>query len=136
MKSKRILHVMNSGIFPYKILLCAGFTYEEICKELKKQKCHEWVAGISQDKKLIEESPNNAMKRTVKKGKLKATLFYIIFRDTFDFSDWDMIKLAHECLHICQFMLPDILNRNDEYESEAYLHSHLMQQALQKFREK
>ena len=60
----------------------------------------------------------------------------IIFIKIFDFSDWSMCTLAHECLHITQFMLPEILDRNREYECEAYLHTHIMEQALNKLRGK
>jgi len=61
-------------------------------------------------------------------------LFYIILTEEFDFSDYAYCKLAHEVLHICQFILPDILNRDREYECEAYLHTHIMMQCLNQIR--
>lgn len=134
---KRQLHTLNAGIFPFKIMLSSGFTYDEIMKELKKQKCDQWLAGLKEDKALIEGGKNFALKRTVEHKKHGAvTLFYIIFIKIFDFSDWSMCTLAHECLHITQFMLPEILDRNREYECEAYLHTHIMEQALNKLRGK
>lgn len=134
---KQQMHVLNAGIFPYKILLCSGLSYDEIVKELKKQKCHEWALGISQDKDFIDSGKNFALKRTITHPKHGESVhYYIIFTNSFVFNDWWMCKLAHEILHICQFMLPSILDRNNETECEAYLHTHLMEQALKKLRGK
>jgi hypothetical protein len=134
---KRQLHTLNAGIFPFKIMLSSGFTYDEIIKELKKQKCDQWLSGLKEDKQLIDGGKNFALKRTViHKRYGEATLYYIIFINIFDFSDWSMCALAHEVLHITQFMLPDILDRDREYECEAYLHTHIMEQVLMKLRGK
>ena len=37
--SNAVMGMVNFGSFHGKILFTAGFTYDEICKELKKQKC-------------------------------------------------------------------------------------------------
>lgn len=131
------MHTLDAGIFPFKILLTSGFTYDEIIKELKKQKCDQWALGLRDDKEFIQSGKNFGMKRTITHPKHgESTFFYIIFTDIFNFSDYSMCKLAHEVLHICQFMLPMMLDRNREYECEAYLHTHIMEQALQKLRGK
>jgi hypothetical protein len=129
-KSNRIIECLNTGIFPAKVVLSVGFNYKEIISHLKKQKANEWAAAISEDETLINSSKYNAMHR-VHKG---ANYFYIIITRTFDFSDWDMCMLAHEIVHMCQFILPEILNRDKEIEAEAYLHTHLMDQALKALR--
>lgn len=137
MKKVQQLHTLNAGIFPFKIMLSSGFTYDEIMKELKKQKCDQWLAGLKEEKALIDGGKNFDIKRTVQHKKYgEATLFYIIFIKPFDFSDWYMCALAHEVLHITQFMLPEILDRDREYECEAYLHTYIMEQALAKLRGK
>lgn len=134
---KKQLHTLDAGIFPYKILLSSGFTYDEIIKELKKQKCDMWALGLRDDKGLIGSGKNFALHRTITHPKHgESTFFYIIFAEPFKFSDWSMCKLAHECLHICQFMLPLMLDRSKEFECEAYLHTHIMEQALKKLRGK
>ncbi len=134
---KKQMHTLDAGIFPYKIMLTAGFSYDEIIKELKKQKCDQWALGLRDDKSLVESGKNFALHRTISHPKHgESTHLYIIFIDPFDFSDWSMCKMAHEVLHICQFMLPLVLDRNREYECEAYLHSHIMEQALKKLRGK
>ena len=74
------------------------------------------------------------MQRIVIKDGKDKTFYFIIFMEVFDFSDWHYIKLAHECLHICQFFLPTVSQREQEHECEAYLHTHLMQQALNALR--
>jgi hypothetical protein len=138
MKSKpKQIHTLNAGIFPFKIMLSAGFTYDEIMKELKRQKCDQWLAGLKEEKAMIDSASNFAIKRVVSNKKHgDQTLFYIIFIKPFDFSDWAMCTLAHEVLHICQFMLPLMLDRDREYECEAYLHTHIMEQVLHKLRGK
>jgi len=132
---RKQLHTLDAGIFPFKVMLSSGFTYDEIIKELKKQKCDQWALGLRDDKEFIGGGKNFALHRNINHPKNgESTFFYIIFIEPFNFSDWSMCKLAHEVLHICQFMLPLMLDRNREYECEAYLHSHLMEQALKKLR--
>jgi hypothetical protein len=53
----------------------------------------------------------------------------------FNFLDKDYVALAHEITHLIQFHLPDFCNRDREIEFEAYTHSHLMTQFLEKYRE-
>lgn len=94
------------------------------------------MLGLRDDKKLFDSCGYLACKRiikNVKTGETK-TLFYIFIKGEFKFTDYEMVKLAHECLHICQFSLPDILDRDKENEAEAYLHSHLMHQILKLLR--
>lgn len=135
-KQKQIIRWLNAGIFPCHILFSVGFSYDEIIKHCKKVKANDWETGISLDKQLIDSGTCFGLKRTIENEKTgkHTLLFYIIITRQFDFSDWDMIMLAHEIVHICQFMLPDILNRDNETEAEAYLHSHIMTQCLKELR--
>ena len=133
----KVLHWLNTGIFPATILFSHGFSYDEINKMLTQKKASDWKLGISNDKKLIDGGKNFALHRTIFRKSTdenEVELFYIIFRDCMTFTDYDYCKLAHEVLHICQFLLPDILNRDREYECEAYLHTHIMQQCLKSLR--
>lgn len=135
--SHKVQYFLNTGIFPAHICFNCGFTYDEIVKLLKKKKALEWVQPIEHDKELIDSGKNFALRRSmenVKTGK-KVTFFYIILIDRFKFSDYEMCVLAHEILHICQFLLPDILNRDKETECEAYLHTYIMQDILKILRE-
>jgi hypothetical protein len=135
-KQTQLIRWLNDGIFPVHILFSVGFSYDEIIKHCKKLKANDWVTGLSQDKQLIDSGTCFGLGRTIentKSGK-EVHLFYIIITRHFDFSDWDMVMLAHEILHICQFMLPKILNRDNEIEAEAYLHSHIMTQCLKELR--
>jgi len=135
-KSKRFIECLNTGIFPVHVSFSVGYTYEEIIAYYKKIKAHGYALGLNEDKALIDGGTFFALKRTVtiKTSGQESTYFYLILKRPFEFCDWDMIMLAHECLHLCQFILPEILDRNREYESEAYLHSHLMTQALKLLR--
>lgn len=138
-KQVKVLYWLNTGIFPATIMFSVGFTYDEINKILSKKKAFDWKLGISNDKQLIDGGNNFSLSRTVykkKDDKDECTLFYIIFKDCFKFNDYDYCKLAHEVLHTCQFLLPRILDRDREYECEAYLHTYIMQQCLAILRNK
>ncbi len=128
------LRYLNTGIFSATILFSHGFSYKEIMKALKKTKAKEWYDGIYEDKVLLESGKSFALGREVTENGVSKKLFYIILTEEFDFSDYAYCKLAHEVLHICQFILPDILNRDREYECEAYLHTHIMMQCLNQIR--
>jgi hypothetical protein len=135
-KSKKVIKWINTGIFPMDVMLSVGFSYDEIVKHLKTIKADGWLRAIAEDRNLFTEGSGFALKRTVtdaKNGK-SVRYFYLILPSQFDFTDYAYCILAHEILHICQFMLPDMLDRNLEHEAEAYLHTHLMQQALKELR--
>lgn len=127
--SPRITTSLDFGIFPGWCSFSCGFTYGELVKTLKSD---GWADAIKYDRKLIEESEWLACSRE-HGGR---TYYYIILRDRFDFSDLSYCKLAHEILHIVAFHLPNILDRNREFEAEAYLHTHLMKQCLSALRTK
>jgi hypothetical protein len=133
MKNKRVkvLSYLDTGIFPATIMFASGMTYAEIAQHLKKSKAKDWLdCFMFSDVKETMESWC-ALRRdmeNIKTGE-KKVFFYIIIGE-FDFSDMAYCKLAHECLHICQFFLPDALDRTKEFEAEAYLHTHLMKQCL------
>jgi hypothetical protein len=128
----KVIEWINTGIFPATIMLSVGFDYHRIINELNELNAHEWVGPIDteEDKALLEQGKNFALKRE-HNGR---TYFYIIFIDDFGFTDYEMCKLAHEVLHICQFMLPDFLDVLREYECYAYTHTHIMEQCLKKLR--
>ena len=134
------LKFLDTGIFPGTVLFCYNYTYDKLIERLHKVEKQYgstgWSVGIEYDKDLMEKTQKLAMKREVNHPDFgERTLFYIWWTDEFKFEDYDYYALAHECLHICQFYLPDLLERNREFEAEAYLHTHLMKQCLQAIRE-
>jgi hypothetical protein len=137
--SGKVLEWIKMGMFPGFIMFSVGNTYEEIIKRLDKLPSGaEWKLGLSEDaEKLNGESGHiHAMKRgtvNTKTGEQK-TYFYIIFLKQVPLNDLTFVQVAHEVLHICQFFLPDVLDRNKEYECEAYLHSFLMEHCIDKLR--
>lgn len=122
----------DTGIFPATVMFVFGFTYDELLIELKKKKAHTWSAALSEDKELMGKSNYLAMKRCLTNTKTgKSVDHYIIkIREPFKFTDFEYCKLAHEVLHVCQYLLPDILDRTKEHEAEAYLHTYLMKKCL------
>lgn len=137
-KRKSALFILNTGIFPASVMFCYNMRYDEIMSNLLKmdKRIRYWRAGLMEDKRFIEkDSWGVALKRIVTRHKNEEkTLFYIILKNEFRFKDYDYCCLAHEVLHICQFFLPDCLDRNREIEAEAYLHTHLMEQCLRAIR--
>lgn len=137
-KHTKILQWLDTGIFPATILFAHGFEYDELMKELLKIPAKDWCwhAGLKEDKSLIDNGTCFALKRELEhvNGGQDTICFYIILKEQFKFSDYDYCKLAHEVLHICQFMLKDFLDRDREFECEAYLHTHIMKQCLQHLR--
>lgn len=129
MRGISILHPIDFGIFPGTISFACGMTIEEIKAEYKKQGCDNWtlaIKGITLDKHCA----GIACQR-VSKG---IHYYFLILPKPFHFTDDEMVTLAHECLHLVQFRLNGILDRDREFECEAYLHSHLMTQILKALR--
>lgn len=137
MASYKVLHWLDTGIFPATVMFSCGFDYDELIKLLKRKKAYDWQEGLGYQEKFIKSSGYcaYAIELVNKKGEEKK-LFHIHLNEVFKFTDYEYVKLAHEIVHICQFMLPDILNRDKETEAEAYLHTHLMNQCLKILRNK
>lgn len=129
----KVLHWLDFGIFPGYCLFSCGFSQSELISELKKKKADDWLLGLSNDKVIPKKCGLRRDIENKKTGESK-TMHYIIHQPRFTFSDYDFTVLAHEIVHICQFYLPDVLDRNLEIEAEAYLHTHLMTQCLKALR--
>lgn len=129
-KNKGFIDSVNTGIFPAIVLLCHGLSYDDIIKLLNRKNSIEWKNALLDDKELIDSGEYFALKRYYNNKKY----YYIIIKDKFLFEDYDYCQLSHEVVHICQFLLPDLLDRDREIECEAYLHTHIMQQCLKLLR--
>lgn len=126
------------GMFPASVCFISGFKYRQIVSDLKKKKrARLWLAGIRSEKEIIKSSEWLSLFKTLEVGKNKTDvkLYYIIIKD-FRFTDMCYVRLAHEVTHICQFFLPRVLNRDEEHEAEAYLHSYIMERCLNSLRGK
>lgn len=128
-KPHKLIQSLNHGIFPGFTMFIHRFTFDELMIELSG----EWKAGIENDRDFIEKTEYAAMHRTIKRGDRDVDLYYIYIKD-FNFSDYAFCKLAHKCLHITNFFLMDVLDRNREFEAEAYFHTHIMSQAIKHLR--
>lgn len=134
LKRTQVLSWIDCGIFPMSVMFSSGFSYSELMKLLNRKNGEWWKMGIKGDKELLCSAKWITLRRDVTHNNETKTMFYIIFRDGFDFTDSHMSILAHEVLHVCQFGLPDILDRLKEHEAEAYLHSYLMEKILKVLR--
>lgn len=121
-------------IFGGYVYFTCGYGYDEIIKNIVAD---DWKLALSNDRDLLEgEYGAFALERVIEDRKAdKITKYHFIILKGFNFSDYHMCTLAHECLHIVQFVLKDLLDRDREYESEAYYHTYLMEQCLEIMRE-
>lgn len=136
-KADKILHWLDTGIFPATVLFIHRFSYEETIRLLKEKKADGWLGAFNRAIKSnnLTETGWWANWTLMQDRKTKeAANYFFIHIPNFEFTDYDYCKLAHEIVHIVQFMLPDILDRNREIEAEAYLHTHLMKQCLKVLR--
>lgn len=132
-KLKKCIQNLDTGIFPANIAFIYNHTHEDVRKHFCKLKAWDWFAGLTGDEGLFKKTQCFACKRVLEDStgrKPTKNLFYIVINRPFKKTNEDYIILAHEVTHICQFILPSILERDREIEAEAYLHSHIMRQIL------
>lgn len=131
----RVVEYLNTGIFPATIIFSLGFTPDELYQHLLKTSDEHWVRGLGYHLENLrpdwDEIWGVALSSSAENKKTKEIRkTYFIIINEFYFSDEAFVKLAHEIVHSCQHILPDLLNRDKEHEAEAYLHTHLMKQIL------
>lgn len=130
-----IMHHCDSGIWPCAgIIFIQGFSYQEIIENFNNDNCKNWSEGIKDDKALIDSAKYLAMRRTIygdKEDPRPTDLYYIILQDPFNHEPIEYAKLAHEVIHICQFIF-EVCNAHpiEEKEAFAYTHTHIMEQIL------
>lgn len=135
--TKCVMSILNFGSFPGKILFTAGYTFDEICKELKKQKCAEWLQCFETTKYLLDgRSRGFGSERTLEINGKTYYYHFLCLRDIFDFSDQSHATLAHEVIHVCSYHLSDLLDLVKENEAFAYTHTHIMEQCYELLRKK
>ncbi len=131
-KYKHITFEMNFGTLPGSVLVCINNDWKDglhrIKKYYSKKKRLGWVKALStieDDVKFWDERAAG----TAHQETIEDVSYYFLFMKEFDARKPEQHKiLAHECLHLCQFHLPNFFNVMTEHEFEAYTHSHLMQQ--------
>lgn len=129
------MHVLNFGSFPGKILFTSGYSFKEVCKELKKQKCNEWLECFKQVEYLFEPNcAGFAATRVLKIDGQEYTCNFLCLRDEFDFSDKHHATLSHEAIHIVTYNLSDLLDIVKENEAFAYTHTHILNQCYEALR--
>ena len=127
---KRVLSWLNFGSFPGSVLFANGYEYDELIENLKRKRCGDWIKALKPSEDLARQAKNLTIVQEMVDDKGTYQYFFLLMQKPFEFTDEDYCILAHECLHLCQFHLSAVLNRNKEYEAEAYTHTHLMKQAL------
>lgn len=117
-KDSKIMKWVEFGMFPGGMMFIQNMSHKEVSSQLRKGAAKELKKC-----KDVFKSENPTVLR-FQKGSRE---FLMVFQKGCDLNDLtDVVTLAHECLHICQMLLPDFLNRDEEQECEAYFHSYLM----------
>lgn len=135
--SNAVMHTLNFGSFFGKCFFSCGHTFDEICKELKKQKQVDWLAAFKNSKYLFDQNNCGYVYKTqVEVNGEMLTYFFLIMKKRFDFSDYYHSILAHEVIHLVTFNLKDHLDIVQENEAFAYTHTHIMNQCYEILRRK
>jgi hypothetical protein len=129
----KVIDTLNFGSFPGKIMFTCGYSFKDVCKELKKQKCNEWLECFKQLEYLFE--PSCAGFAAVRKLN-EFTYHFVCLRDEFDFSDKHHATLSHEVIHIITYNISDMLDIVKENEAFAYTHTHILNQCYEVLRRK
>lgn len=134
--SFKVLSTLNFGSFPGKIMFSAGYTFDEVCEELKKQKCWGWLEAFKDCKNLTEPDVSGFASKKIVTNKGKEFEFCFVFlRDVFNFSDRHHTVLSHEVIHICTHNLSPMFNIVKENEAFAYTHTHILTQCYKVIRD-
>jgi hypothetical protein len=132
-KKVRLIHWFQAGSFPPTIMFSVGYSHIQIIRYLKKVKAKEWLCGIKDEGKLIDDAKYITLYREIVNTKTERPirkLYYIIFTESFLFTDYSYSILAHEVLHCTQFLLRPILDIDKEYEAFAYTHTFIMDKCM------
>ncbi len=135
--SNYVMSMLNFGSFHGKILFTAGYSYDEICKELKKQKCLEWLQAFENTHSLWSDTCSGFSSLTTVTINGKDYQYcFVCLRDRFDFSDRAHSILSHEVIHICTHNLSQMFDIVKENEAFAYTHTHILDQCYNILRNK
>ncbi len=134
---KSVIHTLNFGSFPGKVFFTTGYSFDEICKELTKQKQVDWLAAFKNSKYLFDSAAvGYAYKTSVEVKGRELTYMFLVLKKSFDFSDYMHSILSHELIHLCTFNLKDMLDIVKENEAFAYTHTHMLTQCYEVLRQK
>lgn len=113
---------INFGIFPGECFVCIGATVKQIAETEPDKKWKQYFEFLVEDGMTTNFCNESAV---------DGLTYYSLFIEEKKDDAW-FAKLAHELLHLCQFICKThVLNMIEEKESVAYLHTHLMNQVLQ-----
>lgn len=132
----RIKEYIPFQVYPGGVCFTMDFLYEDLLDSFEKEDLEEWriaLEDIGPDmyknwfcSKRVLENPDGH----------ERTFFFLNIPCQFDFLDMNhYCMLAHELVHLCQFYLPDVLDRNVEHEAEAYFHTYMMETILRIIKE-
>ena len=134
---KHIAFSIDYGVLPgYVMVIINEDPTDGVKREMKhaeKKGQPGWAQFLSI---LLKEEIDHIPWGHVKRRLVNDVWYSAMIIKKFDItSPNDHAALAHECVHLCQFHLPDFFDRNMEVEFEAYTHTHLMKQFYSKILE-
>lgn len=130
--TKKAFEIFDVGIWPCSICFSAGYTYDQLLTHLKSdEKLEPFAVALDGEAEVFKNSYYCAISRKVERGGHEENLYFISLHNPFDFTNhYNFCQLAHEVLHICQFMLPYFLDMEKEIEAVAYTHTFIMDKCL------
>jgi len=146
MKTKKLpeKHVvwLDHGCYPGKTLFINGYNYKDTItylrdllktEQVNKELLKAWIKVV-QEFKSTHESYNwfcGECEIFDTKTRINKKFTLVVLPTGFDGTDEDYCRLAHELIHLGQFYLSNVLDRNVEIEAEAYFHTYMMMQVLE-----
>jgi len=135
-KKKPLFKKLDFGIWNGSCNFIVGANFAQIKAHFSKDSDSLLLQIMESNQALLSSSYGLTIKEKLEGIKTKRIrTYYFIILQEFNFKDnYDIATLGHEIVHLCQFFLPEILQRDREIEAEAYFHSYVMKQCLDHLR--
>lgn len=121
---KKTIKIFPNGSYYGNILFTCGYSFDEIIARLLTLPDINWAVAVSLSVDWLSKQDYGCIYEH-----LDGEDYYIIYFKS-PFSEGEEAILSHEVVHLCQFCLPGLLDRNKECEAEAYHHQYVMEQCL------
>lgn len=129
MRPYNFLSSCRNGVFWGHTLMCLGFDLDQIKRRLRNS-AGSWLNWIVAESKTVRDHIDSGCAGFVLSGHLRGRKYNLLWIRSWSGSSHDHVVLAHEVVHLCQFVLPDFIDRGREIEAEAYHHTYFMEEFL------
>lgn len=127
-KRKSAIGFVDTGIYPYEVLISSNYTSEYIESWLSEN-TGDVAYKMSLNTVDLDAYTCKTISSTCQfeSEHLFVEPRYIVILNNLNLKNVEShISIAHECLHLVQFISNEVHSLGRELEGEAYLHSYLM----------